>query len=207
MFICRDYHLNIWCEFRLGDFLFVVNFFCVFFSLFSLTPRLVLPLTAHRPHASWCLFRLVQLINHAFNKFMLQSGRVKRIRFYRYVGHMLKHCVCLSGPFMTVRNLCSSNQWIHSTAPLSKHHHFKAQPPVLCFITSDTPTKRYLSAKCNVLNLQFILKTARSLQYLHSRIKLVCTLNKVEVPRLSVYNIDTLSPYGDVCWTNKTAFS
>jgi len=79
---------------------------------------------------------------------------------------------------MTIRNLCSSNQWIHSTAPLSKHHHFKAKPLVLCFVTSDTPTKRYLSAKCNVLNLQFILKTGHSLQYLHSRIKLVYTLNK-----------------------------
>lgn len=71
---------------------------------------------------------------------------------------MLKHCVCLSGRFMTIRKLCSSNQWIHSSAPLSKHQHFKAKPLVLCFITLDTPTERYLSAKCNVLNLQLILK-------------------------------------------------
>lgn len=184
-----------------------MTFICVFFSPFSLIPRLVLPLTIHHPHAPWYLFRLLQLINHAFNKFILQSGRVKIIHFYRYVGHMLRHCVCLSGHFMTIRNLCSANQWIHSTAPLSKHHHFKAKPLVLCFITSDTPTKRYLSAKCNVLNLQFILKTVRSLQYLQSRIKLVYTLNKVEVPSLSVYNIGASSPYGVVCWTSNAARS
>lgn len=82
--------------------------------------------------------------------------------------------------------------------PLSKHSHFKAKPTVFCCITSNTPTKRFLSAKCNILNLQFIIHTVRSLQYLRSRIKLVYTFSKVRgTSRTFLYiNIDN---FIDVC--------
>jgi hypothetical protein len=119
------------------------------------------------------------LINQAFNKVILQSGRVKIILFYRNGCHMLKLCVRLSGTFMTARKLCGSNQWIHSTAPLSKHHYFKAKPSILCFITSDTLTKIYLSADCNVLSLQLVLYNVRLFPCVLQSIKLVCTFSKL----------------------------